>query len=351
MARSVLNVFTYHRVLPAPSEDGVSAATFRWQLAHLKRHYEILGHDGVLAFLRGELVPERPAAALTFDDGWADSWQVATPILRELDVPAILALSTSLVHDGPLRAQEPSAETSVSCDQAFRSALYEGDRRAFLSARELRAMSDSGRWSIQAHGHLHACGFHSLVPVGALYPAHDHWSLRHALGGEEPFPGVPCPRLASDLAVPRQAMAPGLLAALRGAADGHAGIVASWDAPLREVEPVAAFEARLEADLRRCCAAIVELTGRSPDMFFWPWGHYSRPALGVARDAVGFLHTFSTRKGVIETGLHQAVLPRISIAESRRKFVRNAFVFRHRELAWLRCWAADRNSRCELAVP
>lgn len=319
-------------------------------MGYLRRHYEILGHDGLLAFLGGEHTPERPAAALTFDDGWADSWQVATPILRELGLPAILALSTSLVHDGPLRVQEPCAETTVSCDRAFRAALYEDDRRAFLSARELQAMSDSGLWSIQAHGHVHACGFHSLEPKGGLYPAHDHWSLRHALGGEEPFAGVPCRRLASDLAVPRKAAAPGLLAALRAAGDGHGAIIAGWDEPLAAVETVSAFRTRLQADLYRCSALILELTGRRPDLLFWPWGQYSGPALEAVRDAAGLRYTFSTRKGAIGTDPDEPVLPRISVGESRLKLVRNAFVFRHRALTRLRRWAGAGSSSCELAT-
>ena len=128
MKRSFLNVFMYHRVLPKASGNAVSADTFRRQLDYIRARYKILGINELLAYLRGEGTFSGPCAAITFDDGWLDNWTVASPILAEKKVPAILALSTDYLND---------------------------KSRSYLSRSDVEAMVKSGIWSIQAHGCRH----------------------------------------------------------------------------------------------------------------------------------------------------------------------------------------------------
>ncbi len=128
MNAPILNVFTYHRVLPAAADNTVPVELFRRQLGYLANRYRVLNGSELLSFLRGHLAPDRPCAALTFDDGWRDNWTTASPILAEFGLPAILALSTAVLESG---------ET------------------VYLSGDDVRAMAQSGAWSIQAHGHRH----------------------------------------------------------------------------------------------------------------------------------------------------------------------------------------------------
>jgi peptidoglycan/xylan/chitin deacetylase (PgdA/CDA1 family) len=128
MKRSLLNVFMYHRVLPQASGNAVSADTFRRQLDYLLARYKILAFHELLAYLRGKGSLDDSCAAITFDDGWRDNWTVASPILAEKKVPALLALSTDFLND---------------------------KSRTYLSRSEVEAMAESGNWSIQAHGRRH----------------------------------------------------------------------------------------------------------------------------------------------------------------------------------------------------
>jgi peptidoglycan/xylan/chitin deacetylase (PgdA/CDA1 family) len=103
--------------------------TFRRQLDYLLARYKVLGIHELLAYLHGEGIFDTPCAAITFDDGWLDNWTLASPILAEKNLPAILALSTDLLND---------------------------KSRTYLSRSEVDMMVKSGIWSIQAHGHRHA---------------------------------------------------------------------------------------------------------------------------------------------------------------------------------------------------
>jgi len=88
---SPLRVLTYHGVLPEgyriadPFLDNtlVSVASFRAQLALLRRHYNLISPEFFLAWLRKqETLPER-AVLLTCDDGLLNNLTTMVPILQE----------------------------------------------------------------------------------------------------------------------------------------------------------------------------------------------------------------------------------------------------------------------------
>ncbi len=147
-------------------------------------------------------------------------------------------------------------------------AARSGDASSYLNRAELAAMQESGCWRLEVHG------------------------CRHELGSGG----------ASVLACPQNGM------------DGHA------------------FMEFLAADLRQAREAVSALTGRKHRMLFWPWGHYSRPAVDMARRC-GFDLQFTVEKGAIRRGDSRPVLPRVGVSPRWSKFVRNCIVFRHPLLA------------------
>jgi peptidoglycan/xylan/chitin deacetylase (PgdA/CDA1 family) len=99
-------VLTYHRIgIPAesPFYEGVysaSASTLRRQLEQLREQFQILSLADLLAVADSGFVVDRPMALVTFDDGYRDNLEVALPILRELNVPAVFFLPTLFVDQG-----------------------------------------------------------------------------------------------------------------------------------------------------------------------------------------------------------------------------------------------------------
>ncbi|MDB5297142.1 MAG: glycosyl transferase family 2 [Phycisphaerales bacterium] len=90
----------YHRVAAAGGGEpiAVTAAAFARQLAHLRSRYDLVP-------LWGPPASPRPAGraglAVTFDDGWADNFHVALPVLREFSCPWTVFLQTGAVGSDP----------------------------------------------------------------------------------------------------------------------------------------------------------------------------------------------------------------------------------------------------------
>ena len=96
--RNVLTVVMYHRVLSpddprSASSDPdytISDELFGTTLGFLKRHYNVVGVDDVIAAHRGTARLPPRALLITFDDGWSDNVDYALPILRREQVPAVI---------------------------------------------------------------------------------------------------------------------------------------------------------------------------------------------------------------------------------------------------------------------
>ncbi len=105
-----LVVLMYHRVLPAGDsrleleQPGmyVHPATLRLHLVALKQHFQPVRLDHwTQAALDNTPLPER-AFAITFDDGWADNFEHAYPVLAAENVPATIFVVSDMVGTGRL---------------------------------------------------------------------------------------------------------------------------------------------------------------------------------------------------------------------------------------------------------
>jgi peptidoglycan/xylan/chitin deacetylase (PgdA/CDA1 family) len=104
--RPATPILVYHRIVDETDElaavrcrsgMAVTAANFDAQMRHLARHYQVMPLSQIVARLRaGAPLPPR-ACAITFDDGYADNYQLAYPILKRLGLPATFFLTTGFV--------------------------------------------------------------------------------------------------------------------------------------------------------------------------------------------------------------------------------------------------------------
>lgn len=103
--RDTLTVLGFHRVIPVGDERSLSAmpeftistSTFEGILVFFSRYYNIVSVEKVRAAAQGGAPLPPFAAAITFDDGWADNQEFAAPILDRLGLPATLFLCGGLV--------------------------------------------------------------------------------------------------------------------------------------------------------------------------------------------------------------------------------------------------------------
>ncbi|WP_303905771.1 polysaccharide deacetylase family protein [Thiohalomonas denitrificans] len=75
----------------------ISTAAFKSQLEALRKHHELVHlSDWMTQAQSGAPLP-KSAIAVTFDDGWADNYQHAYPLLARYQVPATLFLATDYI--------------------------------------------------------------------------------------------------------------------------------------------------------------------------------------------------------------------------------------------------------------
>lgn len=251
-------VLTFHRVRP-DGEDAaarpmsnleVSVSDFRRMLFWMRERYEPMALGD---WIGREAAPARASFAVTFDDGWADNFEHAFPVLRELGVPATIFLATGAVEDrtpfwwqapGLSDAEIERVKTEAPKELEARVAADPEMRRAhaddFLTWEQIRETGKSGLVEFGPHGHRHAL-LTALPREEALADIGRCWALL-----QERAPGTLVPVLAwpngnarGDLAGDLEAL--GLRAAV-GTRRGAAATVAEsrWDLPRNNVDRNAA---------------------------------------------------------------------------------------------------------------
>lgn len=102
VGRGKLSILTYHRIHATSDPlfpDEPTREQFDDHVGSLCRVFNVVPLDDALDMLRDGRVPPR-AAAITFDDGYADNAEVALPILRQHGANATFFISTGYLDGG-----------------------------------------------------------------------------------------------------------------------------------------------------------------------------------------------------------------------------------------------------------
>lgn len=93
-------VLGYHRIASGVGHLGVEPSTFESHMAALSRMRDELPvlhlGDAMSAYGEATQAPER-AVVVTFDDGWADMYEHALPVLTRYEIPATLFVPSRLL--------------------------------------------------------------------------------------------------------------------------------------------------------------------------------------------------------------------------------------------------------------
>ena len=100
-ARRKLLILTYHRVLDDVEGivGGISVESFGKQIEVLSRYFQVLRLDRASMLLSEHKLPPR-AACITFDDGYADNFENALPILEKHNIPATFFIAAGYLDGG-----------------------------------------------------------------------------------------------------------------------------------------------------------------------------------------------------------------------------------------------------------
>lgn len=99
-----LLVITYHRVKPEtgpnPLNTIISTETFVKQVDRLAGKIPVISLEDAVSQCRKGQIKRGIQAVLSFDDGYADNYEVAFPILKRKGLPAVFFLSTGYISKG-----------------------------------------------------------------------------------------------------------------------------------------------------------------------------------------------------------------------------------------------------------
>jgi peptidoglycan/xylan/chitin deacetylase (PgdA/CDA1 family) len=111
-----LSVLIYHRVLPEPDPlfpDEMHAQRFNEMCGWIKTWFNVLPLDQAVNQLKSGTLPAR-AVCITFDDGYADNFHVAMPILQRHGLTATFFIATGFL-DGGRMWNDTIIETVRNC--------------------------------------------------------------------------------------------------------------------------------------------------------------------------------------------------------------------------------------------
>jgi peptidoglycan/xylan/chitin deacetylase (PgdA/CDA1 family)/glycosyltransferase involved in cell wall biosynthesis len=95
-------VINYHRILACKDpllESEPDLATFTWQMELLASGFNVLSLYDAIVAIQENRVPER-AVCISFDDGYRSTHDLALPVLRRLNLPATVFVTTGFLAGG-----------------------------------------------------------------------------------------------------------------------------------------------------------------------------------------------------------------------------------------------------------
>jgi len=120
-----LVILMYHNLVygRTGSEYNRDIYNFEHDLVFIRKRFEIIDFNQLQAIQRGELVLDRDAAIITFDDGDLSMYGIAYPLLREHDIKATFFIITGSVGEvGYMnweQIQDMAAYTNASGERIF----------------------------------------------------------------------------------------------------------------------------------------------------------------------------------------------------------------------------------------
>ncbi|NGP53713.1 polysaccharide deacetylase family protein [Thioalkalivibrio sp. XN8] len=268
-ARSGLTILMYHRVLPAEACTDYPLASlvmpvdaFAQQVAWLARRCRVRPVAEALVELHCPAGDPRPLVAITFDDGYADNFEHAAPILEAAGLRATFFVATGFVETGAPFWFDRAADAWSRLTEQDRAGLFE-----------------------------------EVAPGAELTPGLASWmSALKRLPVAERDRGVAAAMERAPGAFPNEQyapMTPAQVAELAGR--GHEIASHGIDHPILPLVD----DDELKRELTESRARLAKWTGREITGFCFPNGD-SDPRVAAATAGAGYAYGCSTEEGINE---------------------------------------------------
>lgn len=139
---SAVSVLFYHRVADSqPNPWTIGRQAFAAQMRWLARYYDLISLSEAQARIASGF-NARPAACITFDDGYAENCDFALPLLTELGIPATYFVSTDFMLTGRPFPHDEAAAAPLPPNTTEQ--IIEWSRRGMEIGAHTRSHADLG---------------------------------------------------------------------------------------------------------------------------------------------------------------------------------------------------------------
>ncbi len=337
-------VLLYHKILPKWGFD-VAASTFDLELKILKQFFNVITLDEVYEYMQSGKQPDKPSVVITFDDGYADNFVYAYPLLKKHGLKATIFPITSRINkEGTVRPTlEDYWKGKVSREELIRPKTFyganypflkEGKSEDFLTVEELNKMKDV--FEIGGHGEIHAKVFSEDRIIDFYDGTNGHWSNIYAYGTSNDFSSMEEPKIGYPLFPDRNN-----LATKRGFLKKEVKEFINslqkcffkdknWKKILKEelesnfnsfleFETEEEREKRVREELKRSKEELESMVGRKVRHFAYPFGHYDDTLAKIASEF--FDTAYTVEKGIVKPDSDRYKLPRMVIAKDFVSFI------------------------------
>jgi len=139
----MLLTFLFHRVNVGKYSS--NPEIIKNLFAHLKKHYKIVTPEN-------KLNPFRQNICLTFDDGYFDFYHHVFPLLKELNIKAVLSIPVKFI------LEDTDIDSKIRLNVSYHEAMKNDTfikKAPFCTWKELKEMSDSNLVYIASHSYSH----------------------------------------------------------------------------------------------------------------------------------------------------------------------------------------------------
>lgn len=315
-------VLAYHQV---GANSAITPDIFEEQIRYLSESgYKSVTIDEFYHYITRNVgrIPEK-RILITFDDGFADNFIHAYPILKKYGFTAVIFLITSRIKNSDsIRYTVEDFENGLcGADELYitnpskvanAASVIHGATDDFLSSAEIKKMHDAGVMEFQSHTHTH-CRFFVDDNVVDFFNPNSRWTALFETGGDYDY-GVPLYSMYSGVCKSRFFDDRGLRERLSGyvKANGREIFFKKLDYKkrlykiLREyktenklnerLETKEEYEQRVRDEFTLSKEIIEKITGKKSGFLCWPWGEYSPASVSIAKEC-GFIGLFTLQRG------------------------------------------------------
>jgi peptidoglycan/xylan/chitin deacetylase (PgdA/CDA1 family) len=297
----------YHHINPQP-EDSISITPekFEAQIKYLAENgYRAIHLDEFYSALKKWSMPKK-TVLITFDDGYADNFIYAYPILKKYNMKATIFPVTTFINDKPVLR---TGKLLNDFELLMNTPHAKGPLYDFLSWDEMRQMTASGLIDIQAHTHQHAAYFEGNK-ILSFHDGKMNTKLGWATNGDMRL-GIPIYKIGPSLTIRRYSDDKGLRDKLATFVEQNSGndffmrhnakellfeIVKKHGILHGRFESEAESEKRIMDELKLTKSLIENKLNKKVNYICWPWGSADKPLYERAKRA-GFIGGVGMKAG------------------------------------------------------